>query len=133
MVTSQPVAAAPVNAAATVGTNGSRRVPASILDLAEAVNDDERHHGNGNGNGNGNGGGAGTIDLVDDGHEAPGAPAPQSRFASILESLAHEEDAPPATRRRSSRGGIATEVRDRMSEQAESARRTATAARISSD
>jgi hypothetical protein len=129
-------AATPVRAAATVPAavkagelgGGSRRVPASILDLAEAVNNNERHGGSTP---------VDAIDLVDDDEPQIVAPNAQ-RFAEILESLSHVTDAPPATRRErddsSGNGrGIATEVRERMAEQAESARRTATAARVTSD
>jgi hypothetical protein len=148
-------------------TGGTRRVPASILDLAEAVNDDERHGGRGNGNGNGAGAGAGgpvpgtpaaqvdavnhaLIDLVgehgpgedgvaidEDGDElvVDGPPVgTPTRFAAILERLSQQPDALPATRAGATEpAGIAAEVRERMAQQAESARRTATAARVSDD
>jgi hypothetical protein len=129
---------------------GTRRVPASILDLAEAVNDDERD------------GRAGrrrpAIDLVDDDEveivgraQAEGRSAQEhdeptvvhtpivpatgpSKFAEILESLAQVTDLPEApAARRTPRGGIADEVRERMEQRAESARRTATAARATTD
>jgi hypothetical protein len=120
-------------------SSGTRRVPASILDLAEAVNDDER--------------GAParrarpSIDLIDEDDavvvedeptvvtSAPIIPATgPSKFAEILESLAQVTDLPEApTARRTPRGGIADEVRERMEQRAESARRTATAARATTD
>ncbi len=116
----------------------TRRVPASILDLAEAVKDerDVREARR-----------APRIDtLRDDDVEviddeptvvtsAPSAPATgPSKFAEILESLAQvteQSDAPRAPR--TARGGIADEVRERMEQRAESARRTATAARATTD
>jgi hypothetical protein len=60
-----------------------------------------------------------------DGAVAPTGAESPSRFAAILESLARETDAPPVSRRAG--------VDDRMAEQTQSARRTATAARVSTD
>jgi hypothetical protein len=118
-------------------TSGTRRVPASILDLAEAVNDDERDVRDGRR--------SPRVELLDDDVEVvedeptvvatPIVPATgPSKFAEILESLAQVTelpDAPPA--RRTPRAGIADEVRERMEQRAESARRTATAARATTD
>ncbi|MDQ1519337.1 MAG: hypothetical protein QOI55_410 [Actinomycetota bacterium] len=121
-------------------SSGLRRVPASILDLAEEVNDTERHRGPS--------GARDMIDLVDDA-PPPGPPigsANASRFASILENLTQETETAPGptpapaaapaqapARRRTARSGIADEVRERLEQRAEGARRTATAARVTSD
>jgi hypothetical protein len=117
-------------------STGTRRVPASILDLAEAVNDDERDRRR-----------RPALDLIEDDADdvevvdeptvvhTPIVPATgPSKFAEILESLAKVTDLPEAaTARRAPRGVIAYEVLERMEERAESARRTATAARATTD
>jgi hypothetical protein len=116
---------------------GTRRVPASILDLAEAVNDDERDVREGRR--------APRVETLDDElevvdeeptvvHTAIVPATGPSKFAEILESLAQVTDLPEsAPAQRTGRRGIADEVRERMEQRAESARRTATAARVTTD
>ncbi|MCU1428221.1 MAG: hypothetical protein JWL83_2221 [Actinomycetia bacterium] len=143
------------SAANGAGTTGdARRVPASILDLAEAVNNNERHGRRPDQHD--------VIDLVDD---PPLMSTESPRFASILERIAHEVEVvdnghhdglvddsddlevdvepmpyepPPlgiaALQPRPPRSdGIAEEVRERLEHVADTARRTATAARITTD
>jgi hypothetical protein len=184
----------PPPAPPAANTTGTRRVPASILDLAEAVNNSERFSSRAD-----QGDSSDVIDLV----EPPVLSTESTRFASILERISHEVDAmnspaadvdddefdagteyddehddirvetrtvalPPAEVRpealrpepprheaprpeaprpetarpetaRSARprlspgDGIAEEVRERLGTVADNARRTATAARITSD
>jgi hypothetical protein len=140
------------------GIDGPRRVPASILDLAEAVNDTERHIRDTRERARAH------IDLVDDqpivddrtddtdgfddddldeievrrADEPPrggdgGPNAAGERFASILDRLSNETSAPPRTARQRRPEPMASEVRERLEQQAEGARRTATAARVTAD
>jgi hypothetical protein len=127
----------PSPARTIAASDGTRRIPASILDLAEAVNNTERDTGGArnvptNGASNSASPGAPSavhdvIDLVD--HEL----LPASRFASILESLTQEQRPPEPTAAAPERSSIAAELQERMEQRAESARRTATAARVTSD
>lgn len=106
--------------------HGRARVPTSILDLAETVNDEERVAPRR--------AAASTIDLVDDdvdlddeGHG--GAPAVSTEgpaFAALLERISQtvEPPRPPA---------LASAVKDQLAQTTQAARRSATAARVVDD
>lgn len=108
---------------ATPAGSGRARVPASILDLAERVNDDERgappaRHTAARGGPERGPDGDVVIDLVDD----------RPDFASLLEAAAADADVlsarPPA---------FTDAVQEQLAAATEAARRSATAARVADD